>query len=73
MKIGLITQEPVLRASFRALSGDVTAAASAGVKRRKAGEEVVPFPRSSVAEVGQMSRMSVAAGAVMVTVAPVRA
>ena len=62
-------QAPVSRASVRAASGDVTAAAPAGVNRRRAAE-VVPLPQVSVAAAGQMTRMSVAVGAVMVMVTP---
>ena len=73
MKVGLIVQEPVLRASVRDPSGDVTAAAavaaSAGVNRRTK-EGLVPLPRESIAELGQMSRIATAVGALMVTVKP---
>ena len=62
-------QVPVSRASIRAESGDVTAAASAGVNQRTA-EELVPVPRESVADLGQIRRIAVAMGAVMVTVTP---
>ena len=60
-------QEPVLRASVRASSGDATATASAEVNRRTT-EEMVAALRWSFAEPGQMSRMAVAAGASMDTV-----
>ena len=74
MKAGLRVQEPaVWRASIRAPSGDVTAAAaaaaSAGVNRRTT-EEWVPLPRESTAELGQMRRIATAVGALMVTVKP---
>ena len=58
-----------MRASVRAASGDVAAAASAGVNRRTA-EGLVVAPRESAAELGQMIRMAVAAGASMVMVSP---
>ena len=62
-------QESVWRASVRAASGDVTAAAWAGVNWRRAAE-LVPLPKFTVADVGQMSRIAVAVGALMVTVEP---
>ena len=65
----VIAQKPESRASTRAASGDVTAAAPAGVKWRTA-EELVPTPKLIVAAAGQMSRIAVAVGALMVTVAP---
>ena len=65
-------QEPVSRASVRAPSGDVTAAASAGVKWRTT-EELVPPSKLMVVPAGQMSRIAVALGAVMVTVTAARA
>ena len=61
--------DPVLRASVRAPSGDASVAALAGVNRRRT-EALVPTPRVSVAVLGQMTRIAVAAGAVMDTVAP---
>ena len=65
-------QEPVSRASVRAPSGDVTAAAWAGVKWRTT-EELVPPSKLMVVPAGQMSRIAVALGAVMVTVTAARA
>ena len=61
--------EPVLRASVRAPSGDATAAASAAVKRRTTEGLVVEL-RVRVAEVGQMTRIALAAGASMVRKTP---
>ena len=61
--------ELILRAFVRALSGDVTAAASAGVKRRMTDWSVVPL-MLSVAEEGQMIRIAFAAGALMFTSTP---
>ena len=58
-----------MRASVRAASGDVSAAASAGVKRRTA-EGLVVAPKEIAAKLGQMIRMAVAAGASMVMVSP---
>ena len=69
-KCGERAQEPaVWRAFVRAASGDVTASASAGVNRCTMEGRVLA-PRESFAELGQMSRIAVAAGASMLTVTP---
>ena len=54
------------RAPVRALSGDVTAAASAGVYRRRMAGFMLVL-RATVVEAGQTTRTVVAVGAVMDT------